>query len=252
MEEPLVSIITPVYNSEKYISETIESVLNQTYKNWEHLIVDDCSTDNSWQLIQKYAEKDERIKIYRLDKNSGPGVARNHAIKEAKGKYIAFLDSDDIWVPYRLERHVSFMMTGKYQFSHSSYGFLSQDGKVLSKIYVVRKEPVTYRYLLKKTDISCLTAVYDQELIGKHYMPEIRRKQDYGLWLAILKKGYNSAPYPEVLAYYRQRKGSATSRKHQLVFQHYKFLRTYEKLGIFPSLWYTLCWSAGGFLKYFL
>ncbi len=252
MPEPLVSIITPVYNSKNFLKDTIESVLKQTYFNWEHLLVDDYSTDGSWEVLDSFAGLDNRIRVFKLESNCGPGKARNHAIERAAGKYIAFLDSDDIWLPNRLEDHIFFMIKGDYVFSHSSYGFLNEDGTLKSKIYNVRDREVDYKYLLKHTDISCLTAIYDQERIGKFYMPDLRRKQDYGLWLSILKKGYKSMPYPKVLAYYRQRKGSVTNRKSRLIFQHYQFLRNHERLNFFQSIKYTISWGLGGIAKYFL
>lgn len=252
MAEPLVSIITPVYNSEEFLKETIESVLKQTYTNWEHLLVDDCSTDGSWEVIESFIGRDERFKAFRLARNCGPGIARNYAIEKAAGKYVAFLDSDDLWLPNRLEDHIFFMMKGNNVFSHSSYGFLKEDGTPKSKVYKVRDREVDYHYLLKRTDISCLTAIYDQEKIGKFFMPDLRRKQDYGLWLSILKNGYKSMPYPNVLAYYRQRKGSATNRKSKLIIQHYEFLRNHERLNVFQSIRYTLFWGLGGIVKYFL
>ena len=252
MDEPLVSIITPVFNSEKFLPETIESVLNQTYKNWEHLIIDDSSNDGSWKVIKSFTEKDNRIKAFKLTENSGSGVARNYAISKARGKFIAFLDSDDLWVDNRLQDHIKFMMDGDYVFSHSSYGYIKEDGSLLNKVYQVSGREVDYKSLLKRTEISCLTAIYDQERIGKFFMPDLRRKQDYGLWLSILKAGYKSMPYPEVLAYYRQRKGSVTNKKSRLIIQHYEFLRNNEHLNILKSIKYTLYWGIGGAFKYFL
>lgn len=252
MYYPLVSIITPVYNCERFIAETIQSVINQTYSNWEHLLVDDCSTDASWQIILQYANKDKRIKTFRLEKNSGSGNARNFAIQRAEGKFIAFLDSDDIWVPDRLEKHINFMLSGSISFSHSSYGYLNEAGNILPKKFHVSNFPIDYKALLKRTEISCLTAIYDQEKIGKFYMPDLRRKQDYGLWLSILKSGIMSFPYPEVLAYYRLRKGSATSNKFKLIIQHYSFLRKHERLSKFSSLKYTAYWALNGLKRYFL
>jgi teichuronic acid biosynthesis glycosyltransferase TuaG len=251
MEQPLVSIVTPVFNSGKFISGTIRSVLNQTYKNWEHILVNDCSTDDSLEIISSFASSDSRFKVFHLEVNSGSGVARNLAIKNASGKYIAFLDSDDTWIPERLEHHIEFMERGGYEFSHSSYGYLNEDGSVIPKIYEVSADPVDYRKLLKRTEISCLTAVYNQEKIGKFYMPDLRRKQDYALWLSILKSGIKSYPFPEVLAYYRQRKGSATSNKFRLILKHYKFLRENEKLVIYSSIKYTFYWAVGGIFKYY-
>ena len=144
------------------------------------------------------------------------------------------------------------MIKGHYVFSHSSYGYLNENGTVLHKVYNVSDHEVDYKFLLKRTDISCLTAIYDQDAIGKFYMPTLRKKQDYGLWLSILKAGHNSMPFPEVLAYYRQRKGSVSNKKSKLIIHHYMFLRTNEHLSIIQSLRYTLLWILGGISKYYL
>lgn len=249
---PLVSIITPSFNSALFISETIESVKKQTYSNWELLITDDRSEDDTLQIIIRYAKDDTRIKLFQLPQNSGSGPARNNSIQNATGKYIAFLDSDDIWVPHKLEIQVRFMEENNISFSHSSYGYLDEAGNEIRKPFLVSSRPVTYKDLLKRTEISCLTAIYNQEAIGKMYMPDIRRKQDYSLWLSILKKGFVSVPQQEILAYYRQRKGSATSKKHKLIFKHYEFLRQQEKLSIFNSIKYTGWWIWNGLVKYYL
>ncbi len=216
-KNPLVSIVTPVYNSTEYLAVTIQSVINQTYTHWEHILVNDCSTDNSVQIIEKIAANEPRVKLLHLPNNMGSGPARNLAIKEAKGKYIAFLDSDDYWVPEKLAMQVKFMEENNIAFSHSSYGYWDEEGNEIRKPFLVSSYPISYTHLLKRTEISCLTAIYNQQTIGKMYMPDLRRKQDYALWLSILKKGYKSYPQQEVLAYYRQRKGSATNKKYKLI-----------------------------------
>jgi teichuronic acid biosynthesis glycosyltransferase TuaG len=249
---PLISIVTPVYNSAKYLNETIQSVINQTYKNWELLIVDDCSTDNSARIIKEIAAFDPRIRFMQLQCNQGSGPSRNLAIKEANGKYIAFLDSDDFWVAEKLEIQVNFLETNKIAFSHASYGYWDEEGIEIRKPFIVSRNAVDYQKLLKRTEISCLTAIYNQELIGKMYMPNYRRKQDYALWLSILKKGFNSVPQQKVLAYYRQRKGSVTNKKYKLIIKHYFFLRQNEKLSRFNSLKYTAYWIWNGLIKYYL
>jgi len=248
----LVSIVTPTFNS-KYINETIKSILNQTYLNWELLITDDCSTDGkTWKIINEYAIKDSRIKIFRLNKNSGSGLARNMSIKNACGKYIAFLDSDDIWKANKLARQVSFMQDNDAAFSHTSYGFINALGENIKKTFTVGNEPVTYNKLLKRIEIGCLTAMFDVEKIGKMYMPDIRRKQDYGLWLSILKRGYVSLPLNEELSFYRVTKGQATGNKFKLIFKHYVFLKRTERLNFFNSVYYTFLWGYNGFLKHYL
>ena len=249
--ESLVSIITPLYTSSRFLEFTIAAVKGQTYSNWEMIFVDDFSTDNSVEIVKKHQKKDDRFKLYLLDKNSGSGVARNKAIKEAKGDIIAFLDSDDIWVENKLERHVSFMNKTNAAFSHSSYGFIDEKGNIIKKTYHVSDKPVGYKKLLKRTEISCLTAMYDVRKIGKHYMPVLMRKQDYGLWLSILKLGHKSIPLKEELAFYRQSKASATSIKHKLILKHYSFLRNVEGLSFFASVYYTIHWGINGILKYY-
>ena len=235
----LVSIITPTYNSEQYLKEAIDSIISQTYPNWEMLITDDCSTDGTWTLLKNYAKKEKRVKLFRLAQNMGSGVARNNSIKYASGKYVAFLDSDDVWVPQKLEKQVLFMEENEVAFSHSSYGYWDEEGNEIRKPFVVSSHPINYTDLLKRTEISCLTAIYNQAIIGKMYMPDMRRKQDYALWLSILKKGYQSVPQKEVLAYYRQRRGSATNKKYRLIHKHIEFLRRQEKLSTFQAIRYT-------------
>lgn len=250
--KPLVSIITPTYNSIQFIDKSIKSIVDQTYPYWELLITDDCSTDGTWELLKEYQRQNDLIKISRLEKNSGSGIARNNSIKNAKGKYIAFLDSDDYWIPEKLEIQVNFMEHNNIAFCHSSYGYWDEKGKEMRKPYIVGSHPITYKDLLKKTEISCLTAIYNQKVIGKVYMPNLRRKQDYALWLSILKKGYKSYPQKEVLAYYRQRRGSATNKKHTLIISHYQFLRTQENLSSINALKYTVYWIWSGLVKYYL
>jgi len=249
--KPEVSIITPNYNTERFVGATIESVLAQTYGNWEMIIVDDASTDASVDIIREYTNRDERIRLIVLDKNQGQGHARNVATDEAKGRWLAFLDSDDLWHPQKLERHLGFARKSKAVFTHTSYGFIDEEGQKVLEDFHVSKYPVGYRDLLKRTEISCLTAMYKASEIGKFYMPDLRRKQDYKLWLDILKKGYVSHPLDEILAWYRQRSGSTTSAKTDLVFEHYKFLRQQEKLSPIQALYYTAHWGWNGLKKYY-
>lgn len=247
----LVSIITPVYNAARFLKETSECVIGQTFKDWEWILVDDCSKDNSREIMHELAATDDRIKVFFLDKNKGSGPARNKAIFEAKGKYIAFLDSDDFWKLDKLKKHVSFMVENNAVFSHTSYGFTNESGEVIRETYRVSTIPVTYSMLLKKTEISCLTAMYDQERIGKYFMPDLRRKQDYALWLSILKDGYVSIPMDEELAMYRQVPGSATNNKFKLILKHLKFLMEVEKLSFMKSLYYSFHWGINGLKKYY-
>lgn len=245
-----VSIITPTFNSEKYLQKTYESLVDQSFTNWEWIVVDDMSSDSTVSILKELSSKDERMRFYLQEKNMGAGPARNRAIKESKGKYIAFLDSDDIWHKEKLQIQIDYMKKNKSAFSHTSYGFIDSSGNKIRSTFHVSSKKVGYKDLLKRTEISCLTAVYDSEKIGKRYMPDIRRKQDYGLWLDILKDGYFSEPIDVELAYYRQHSGSATSNKFSLIMKHYQFLRVQQGLSMINSLKYTIYWGINGLIKY--
>lgn len=238
LKDNLVSIITPLYNSEDFISETIESVLSQTYKNWEMIIVDDCSKDNGVEIVRKYQLQDKRIRLISLKKNSGAAVARNIAIENAKGRYIAFLDSDDLWHPEKLERQIKFMQDNNYAFSYTNYQKMTGSGELIDEI-VKSPSELDYKKELHTNYIGCLTVIYDIKKLGKVYMPEIRKRQDYGLWLKILKKvdGYG---LNENLAYYRVRNNSVSSNKINLIKYNWKLYRDIEKLSILRSSYYIL------------
>ena len=234
----LVSIITPVYNSEKYLSEHIRSVQAQTHANWEHILVDDCSSDESETLIKSFQKEDSRIKYHRLDTNSGAGIARNKAIELSEGKYIAFLDSDDQWYPEKLEKQLSFMQENDYHFTFTDYDMVDEAGKELNKR--VRCKPVlTYNKALYKNPIGCLTVIYDVGFFGKQYMPSIRKRQDYALWLNLLKKT-NGYGLNECLASYRTGNDSISANKLDLLKYEWKIYREVEGLSLFKSSFYLL------------
>lgn len=234
----MVSIITPVYNSEKHLADCINSVLIQHYTDWEHILVDDCSTDGSSRIIERYAIQDSRIVYYKLPTNSGPGIARNKAIEMAKGRYIAFLDCDDIWFPQKLERQVDYMQKNDYRFTFTSYVHMDESGRYRDKIVIAPKE-VSYKRALFKNPIGCLTAMYDSEFYGKQYMPSIRKRQDYALWLKLLKSS-NAYGIQECLAGYRLQKKSVSSNKLSLIKYEWLIYRKEEKLGFFKSTFYLL------------
>ncbi len=244
----LVSIITPLYNSEKFLPYTIESVINQTYKNWELLIVDDMSTDNSLQIAMQYAQCDSRIKVIQLKENSGPAIARNVAIEAAKGKYIAFLDSDDLWLPTKLENQLKFMNDKNISFSYTAYKKIDEDGTYRGIIWV--PERITYNKLLDTNVIGCLTAIYDAEKLGKIYMPNIAKRQDYALWLKILKKEKQAFGINVPLAVYRVRKGSVSSNKFKAAFYQWKIYREIEQISVFKSMYHFVKYVYYGFMKY--
>lgn len=238
MTQDLVSIITPLYNSEGFISQTIESVLNQTYKNWEMLIVDDSSKDNGVNIVKKYQKKCKKIKLIRLDNNSGAAVARNEGIKLAKGRYIAFLDSDDFWHPEKLEKQISFMKKNDHAFTYTNYQKMNESGDLVEEIIESPSE-LDYKEALHTNYIGCLTVIYDTKKLAKLYMPEIRKRQDYGLWLKILKE-VNGYGLNENLAYYRVRNNSVSSNKLNLIKYNWKLYRDIENLSIIKSSYYIL------------
>ena len=244
----LVSIITPSYKSEKFISETIESVLSQTYQNWEMIIVDDWSPDNSNKIIEEYCEKDDRIKLIKLEKNSGPAVARNRAIEEAKGRYIAFLDADDLWKPEKLEKQLLYMNENNLAFAYSSYDLIDENNNNIGTF--ITKEIITYEDMLKTCSVGCLTAIYDTKKLGKVYMPNILKRQDYGLWLKILKKIGSTKGILEPLAIYRIRKDSVSSNKIKAAQYQWKIYREVEKLNLFQSVYYFIQYAYYGVRKY--
>ncbi len=248
MQNSLVSIITPSYKSENFITATIESVLTQTYVNWEMIIVDDVSPDNSNVIIEEYSKKDTRIKLIKLEKNSGPAVARNRAIEEAKGRYIAFLDADDLWHPEKLEKQIAFMNENDLSFTYSSYDLIDEKNKSLGTF--ITQKRVSYVSLLKTNSIGCLTAIYDTKILGKIYMPDIIKRQDYGLWLKILKNIKNTKGILEPLATYRIMKNSVSSNKITAAKYVWKIFRDVEKLSFFKSLYYFMHYIYNGLQKY--
>jgi len=244
----LVSIITPSFNSSKYIKETVDSVLSQTYENWELIIVDDGSKDSSANIIQDLTNTDTRIKGFYFDKNIGAAEARNVAIQQAKGKYIAFLDSNDLWELEKLEKQISFMQTEDIAFSFSTYQPMSEDG---SKLYSIIHAPkiVTYSSYLKNTIIGCLTVVIDRERAGDFEMPNIRSSHDMALWLLIMKRGFDAYGLDENLARYRIVSASNTSSKWRAAKDVWKIYREVEKLSFLYSSWCFLNYAFNALVK---
>lgn len=238
MIENLVSIIMPSYNTEKYISESIESIIAQTYKNWELLIIDDCSEDLTIQIIQKYLKVYPNIFLIQLEKNSGAAVSRNKGIEKANGEYIAFLDSDDLWEENKLEIQINFMKENNCAFSFTEYMEIDEMGNDLGILIKVPVKAITYRSYLLTNPIGCLTAVYSVKKIGKVYMPLIRKRQDAALWLRILNTGKKAYPIKENLAKYRIRKSSISSNKINLIKYQWALYRKIEKLSLIESIFY--------------
>lgn len=230
----LVSIITPSYNSANYIMDTIESIINQTYPYWELLITDDCSTDNSVEIIANYVVKDSRIKLLKTETNSGAGVCRNKSIENAQGRFIAFCDSDDCWFPHKLEKQLKFMRLKESALSYSSYMVMDESKTIMG--IAVCMSVIDYKAMIREDGIGCLTAIYDTEKVGKMYFPSIRKRQDWGLWLEILSKCKVSYGIKEPLAYYRVRRNSISSNKLALVKYNINIYRTVLKYSYFKAI----------------
>lgn len=250
--ENLVSIITPTYNSSKFLRETLDCIIAQTYKNWELIITDDGSTDNTLLILEEYSKKESRINFYKSVSNLGSGIARNNSIKLAKGRFIAFIDSDDIWLPNKLFNHIKFMQENNLIFSHASFGFINESGEKIKNTFKVSERKVGYKDLLKRTEIGCLTAIYDQFEIGKFYMSSDRRRQDYFLWLSILKAGHYSYGYNKVESFYRLHDGQVKKFNLKYLLDHYTFLRQRQKLSILAATYYLSLYIYSSVKRYFL
>ncbi len=247
-ESHLVSVIIPTYNSENYIIDTIASVQNQTYKNWEILLVDDGSTDNTIAVISKLKEVDNRIEVTILDKNSGTGVARNEALRKAQGKYIAFLDADDLWKPDKLQKQIDFMQLHSLPFTFSFYDYINEKNEVMG-VRVKAPQPLSYRQLFFCNYIGNLTGIYDVGYFGKVPILPIRKRQDWMLWLTIVKKINVAIPVPESLAYYRIRNNSLSTAKMDLIKYNFAVYREFHGLNFLHSI---LCISGFLFAQFFI
>lgn len=236
----LVSIITPSYNCAKFVEETIESVLLQTYTNWELLFLDDCSTDNTKEIVAKYAEKDLRIKYECNAKNSGAAITRNNALRRAKGKWIAFLDSDDLWLPEKLEKQIEFMKSNNYYFSYTRYCEINEQSEEIGRA-ISGPKCITKIGMFSFCWPGCLTVMYDCEHIGLIQIADIKKNNDYAMWLKVCKKA-DAYLLDEPLAKYRRgRTGSISTHGYTtLIKWHYKLFRESEQFGIVASAFITL------------
>lgn len=235
IELPLVSIIIPSFNSEKFILESIQSVQNQTYNNWELILVDDCSTDGTITIVKKMSALDSRIIISQLEVNSGTGIARNIALSIAKGRYIAFLDADDLWKPRKLEKQIDFLLINKLPFTFSFYDCINEEGKLLNRT-VEAPRNLSYKQLFFCNYIGNLTGIYDTNFFGKISISPIRKRQDWMNWLSILKKIKNAKPVPESLAFYRIRENSISATKYELLKHNFNVYRRFHKYNYGVSL----------------
>lgn len=247
----LVSIITPTLECERFISETIKSIIAQTYQNWELLIQNDCSTDDTERIVRSFAEKDTRIRYESNSRNLGAAVTRNNALRRAKGRWIAFLDSDDLWLPDKLEKQLRFMTENNYAFSYHEYTEINEDGKQLD-VYVSGIRKVSEFGMYACCWPGCLTVMYDAEKIGLIQVADVKKNNDTAMWLKVVKK---SPCYllKENLASYRRRKVSITPKPlWKKIWAHYPLFRIAEQMNpIRAAFWVIVNVFGNGYKKAF-
>lgn len=245
MSEEQISIIVPVYNAVRFIRETMDCVLAQTYPHWELLLVEDGSSDGTAEEIEKYIEEklETRIRLIRQPANMGAAQARNRGLKEAKGRYIAYLDADDLWVPEKLEKELSFQREKKAAFVFTGYEFADENGNGTGKIVHV-PDTLTYNQALSNTTIFTTTVMFDRDKIATELleMPDIK-SEDTALWWKVLRNGYTAYGLNENLARYRRAGKSLSSNKLEAVRRIWNLYRKAEGLGIFRSAWHFCFWA---------
>ena len=247
--QDLVSIIMPSYNSGKYIARSIESILSQTYQNWELLITDDNSKDDTQEILRRFAAKDFRVRVFQMTSNKGPGYARNYSIEQARGRYIAFCDSDDCWLPMKLEKQLELMREKDCALSYSSYFTCSEKGEING--IVMAQPQLTLRDMKHDNKIGCLTAIYDTQKCGKVFMPTMRKRQDWALLLHIMKHHPVAYGLTLPMAVYRLREFSVSHSKFSLIKYNaqvyrevfdYSTFHSYAYLfGIFMPTYFSKC-----------
>ena len=247
----LVSVIIPVYNVEWIIEKTINSVQRQTYRNLEIVLVDDCSPDKSSEIINRMMKEDERIKYYKLEKNSGAAVARNRAIKESKGRYIAFLDSDDMWESTKIEKELTLMKEKDCGFVYSAIKMIDKEGNVTKESTYV-PEKLSYKTILTKTYIATSSVLLDMEKIGEFQMPLRRSGQDYATWLMLLRRVDYAYGIQEPLVRYRNSPNSLSSNKIASLKKVYSVQTKFEGINPINAAFNTFCFGLYAFKKHFM
>lgn len=244
----LVSIIMPSYNTASFIAESIRSVLAQSYKDWELIIIDDCSPDNTDDVVRPYLS-DERIRYLKNEKNSGAAVSRNRALREAKGKWIAFLDSDDLWMPDKLEKQISFMEKHYYHFSYTNYAEIDVDGK-RSGVSITGPKKITKAGMFNYCWPGCLTVMYDRDTVGLIQIADIKKNNDYAMWLKVCRKADCYLLDEELALYRRGRAGSVSTHGIKtMIGWHYKLYHEAEGQNPVISVFNTSRNMVFGFYK---
>lgn len=245
-----VSVITPTYNASLFFKKTVESVQSQTFTDWEMIIVDDCSTDNTYELAMELSESDVRIKVIRHEVNLGVAAARNTALDNATGDFIAFLDSDDLWMPNKLERQLTFMEQNDYVLTYTMYQkFDSETGK-LGKI-IRAPDKMTSKAIYGNTSIGCLTVIVNRKKVGGFHMPLLKHTEDNCTWQEILNRGYIAYGLNENLALYREGFVSLTNNKKKAALQQWDTYRKHYKFSLIKSTYYFVCYAFNALIKHF-
>ncbi|PHI34875.1 glycosyl transferase family 2 [Pseudoalteromonas sp. GCY] len=240
-----VSIITATYNSQEYISKTYESIKKQTYKDWEWIVTDDCSSDDTYSILSSIADNDIRVKLFVNKVNSGAAIARNNSLDFASGEFVAFIDSDDLWEPEKLSMQLEFMQESNSDFSFTAYQLISNDGALLGKT-IDSSNSGSFNYfdmLKKRATLGCSTVIISKTLLNERRMPNIRTGQDYAFWLSIMKSGHSANILPVVLTKYRISNNSISRNKFKKALRQWEIYRGFEKLGVIKSLFYFVFYA---------
>lgn len=249
-EKPLVSVVMPVYNASRFLRQAIESVLSQTYQNLELIAVDDCSTDDSLQILREYQNRDERLHVIAGETNQGVSRVRNRGIQEAKGKYIALLDSDDVWVNTKLERQIALLTENNAEIAYCSVDFIDEQDRRMKSFIV---PPSTdYREMLVRCFFICSTVVIDAELLKEHPFRSDFYHEDFLLWLELLALPVKAVGEPSVQTYYRQIAGSRSNNKLNAAKHRWKIYRKALGMGALKSCYVFLKYIVWGIVKYYL
>ncbi|HOP99635.1 MAG TPA: glycosyltransferase family 2 protein [Acetivibrio clariflavus] len=246
-----VSVIIPVYNSEKYISKTLDSVLNQTYRLLEIIVVDDCSKDSSEQIIRNYAKYYSNILYHKFNQNYGAAVARNKALELSKGRFVAFLDSDDIWYPNKLEKQLELMKEKSAAICYTAIEMIDEEGNLIKGKREV-KETIDYKFLLRNTMIATSTVVIDRRITGDFKMPLIRSGQDYATWLLLMRSGTKAYGINEPLVKYRKLKNSLSSNKVKNIKKVWRVQTEFEKINPIIAGYNSICYAINAFKKHYM
>lgn len=248
---PLVSVITPCHNSGRWLDAAIASVRSQTFADWELLVVDDGSQDDSIAIVRRHSARDARVRVERLEQPRGGAASRNHGLRLAKGRFVAFLDADDLWRPSKLERQLALMTATGAGFSYTAYEKSSAEGRLSGRVFTPPAQ-VDYASLLRTCVIGCSTVMLDRDVLGPRFFPELRRSHDYALWLSILRDGHLAYAVAEPLTIYRVRPKSLSANKAAKYLGTWDIYRKLEGLGFVASVRSMVSYAWHGFRKYLI